>query len=74
MATDWYQEKLAQTKSEQAGKSNEEIADSLQAEHVFDPATAPKQNHIWVDRGLKLSCETASHPYHQSWKRGKVPM
>lgn len=26
------------------------------------------QAHNWVDRGLKLSCEGADHPHHQSWK------
>jgi hypothetical protein len=38
-------------------------------EYVFDPETAPKQGHLWVDRGLKLSCEGAGHANHQAWKR-----
>lgn len=28
----------------------------------------PKVNHNWVDRGLVWSCETTSHPYHQTGK------
>lgn len=24
----------------------------------------PKQTHIWVRRGLKMSCEGAQHPHH----------
>jgi hypothetical protein len=45
--------------------------------NVFDPDTAPDQQHNWIDRGMKMSCEGAGHPYHQSWKRknaGAVPM
>ena len=41
-------------------------------EHMFDPDTAPKQGHIWVDRGLKLSCEGAPHANHQAWKRSPM--
>jgi hypothetical protein len=39
-------------------------------EHVFDPDAVPAQGHRWIDRGLKMSCEGAGHPYHQSWKFG----
>lgn len=38
-------------------------------DHVFDPANAPKVEHRWIDRGLKMSCEGAGHDYHQAWKR-----
>lgn len=27
------------------------------------------QTHHWVDRGLIMSCEGATHPYHQVAKR-----
>jgi hypothetical protein len=43
-------------------------------EHVFDPMTAPKVLHKWVDRGLKLSCEGAGHPMHQAWKQNRKLM
>ena len=45
----------------------EEGADSLQAPHrqVFDMENVPQQGHHFVRRGLKLSCETAAHPYHE---------
>lgn len=26
------------------------------------------QTHNWTDRGLKLTCENAGHPYHEAWK------
>jgi hypothetical protein len=72
----WYQEHKAELAEQQAGKSRQEIAEALQtkAEHVFDPATAPKVKHNWVHRGLKLSCEGAGHPHHQAWKPGSAPM
>lgn len=67
----WYVEYQKELEEEQANKTREEVTEELQTkyEHVFDPATAPKQGHIWIDRGLKMSCEGAGHPYHQAWKR-----
>lgn len=69
--SDWYEEHLEALKAEQAGKSREEIKAQLAEtnQHVFDPETAQPVKHNWVDRGLKLSCETAGHPSHQTWKR-----
>lgn len=58
-----------QTRGEFVGKDEEGEAVYRKPEYVFDPATAPKQTHKWVDRGLKLSCEGASHAFHQAWKR-----
>ena len=73
---DWYAERMEQFKAEQGDKTREEITEDLKqtSEHVFDPATAPKQNHRWIDRGLVLSCEGASHPNHRAWKRQEVPI
>ena len=70
----WYPEYQAQLEAEQAGKSREQVTEDMKtkSEYIFDPATAPKQLHRWIDRGLKLSCEGAAHPYHQAWK--KQPM
>lgn len=69
--SDWYEEKIAALEAEQKGKAREEIIEEMRTktEHVFDPATAPKQTHVWIDRGLKMSCEGAGHPHHQAWKR-----
>jgi hypothetical protein len=68
----WYEDYQKELETEQATKSREEIKQELvdNSEHVFDPETAPTQNHRWIDRGLKLSCEGANHPNHQAWKRG----
>ena len=67
----WYEEYREKLKAEQQGKTRDELTEELRTktEHVFDPATAPKQGHRWIDRGLKMSCEGAGHPYHQAWKR-----
>lgn len=50
----------------------EEIAARLSAssEYVFDPEKATPVKHNWIDRGLKMSCEGADHPFHQSFKQG----
>lgn len=39
-----------------------------QPTYELDIDTLPKQQHRWVDRGLKMSCEGAGHPMHQAWK------
>ena len=39
------------------------------SEHVIDFDSLPKQNHNWIDRGLKFTCENAGHSYHEAWKR-----
>jgi len=67
----WYPEYQAQLKEEQASKTRNEIRSELEtkSEHVFDPDNAPGVKHRWIDRGEKLSCEGANHPYHQVWKR-----
>lgn len=73
-AYDQYKARIAEL---QDGKSRDEITKTLQqkSEHVFDPATAAPIKHRWIDRGIKMSCEDAGHPYHQSYKRGAgMPM
>lgn len=36
---------------------------------TLDMDNLPKQEHIWIDRGAKMSCEGAAHPNHQVWKK-----
>lgn len=38
-------------------------------EFTVDLDNLPQQGHIWIDRGEKMSCENAGHPYHQAFKR-----
>jgi hypothetical protein len=65
----WYTDYQDKLKAEQEGLTREELAQDLKhkTEFVFDPMTAPKIPHKWVNRGLKLSCEGAGHPNHQVW-------
>lgn len=66
-----YTDQLAETHAAQQGMSREQIADLMreQSEATFDPETAKPVVHNWIDRGLKLSCEGATHPNHHIWKR-----
>lgn len=67
----WYEDHQAELAEQQANKTRQEVADELktQAEHVFDPDTVVPLNHNWIQRGIKMSCEGASHPPHQTWLR-----
>lgn len=72
-----YKEQQAEVEAEQEGMTREDVLEMLKNKRsednepyyqdVFDPATAVKQPHRWVARGLKMSCEGAMHPMHQSW-------
>ena len=33
-------------------------------EFAIDISNLPKQEHNWVKRGIKVSCEGAGHPHH----------
>lgn len=75
-----YAEQQAEVRASQAGMTRGEVTQHLSQqrdEHdpskpkftdIFDPETATPQKHRWIDRGLKMSCEGAGHPMHQSWK------
>lgn len=41
----------------------------VEPEFTVDLDNLPKQGHIWINRGEKMSCENAGHPYHQAFKR-----
>lgn len=68
-----YDEFKAEVAESQNGMSRSEIMQQMQntSEAAVDLDNLPKQDHAWVDRGLKLSCEGANHPHHQVWKRFK---
>ncbi len=36
--------------------------------YEVDIEDLPKTKHRWIDRGAKLTCEGANHPYHEAWK------
>ena len=35
----------------------------------IDINNLPPIQHAWRDRGMKMTCENAAHPYHETWKR-----
>jgi len=53
-------------KEEQSNLSKEEILDMMNNKHEYtqDLNNLPSVEHNWVERGLKVSCEGANHPYH----------
>jgi hypothetical protein len=38
-------------------------------EWLLDLDNLPPQPHRWIDRGMKMTCEDAGHPFHEAWKR-----
>lgn len=51
--------------------TREELVEIEKAKSQFllDLDNLKPQEHIWVDRGLVLSCEGAAHPSHRVFKR-----
>lgn len=39
------------------------------SDFVFSFDNMQPQLHRWIDRGMKMTCESAGHPYHEAWKR-----
>lgn len=54
--------------AEQAGLTKDDV---LRETGGVDLDNLPKQVHIWVKRGLKVSCEGAMHPHHSHFLVGK---
>lgn len=69
--TKTYKEHQEQVKAEQEGMSHEEIAELMRkrSEYIADLDNFTPQKHLWVDRGLVMSCEGADHPPHRAFKR-----
>jgi hypothetical protein len=53
--------------------TKEELSEEMRAdpEYTIDLDNAPKQNHLWTDRGAKFTCENAGHAWHEYYKRIK---
>lgn len=69
-----YSEFKEQIKEEQSNKSADQILKDMKRSYEYAVALddLPTQKHNWTDRGLKLTCEYAGHPYHESWKVRKA--
>jgi len=38
----------------------------------IDIDNLPPVKHIWVNRGMKMTCEHAGHSYHEAWFRRRT--
>lgn len=63
-----YEEQLQELVAKGASRQDVTAFMRQHNEQVLDFDALPKQQHHWLDRGLKLSCEGAGHPMHQAWK------
>lgn len=61
-----YVEYQAAVKADQENLTKDEIIEQMSSrtEYAIDLDSLPKQKHNWVERGIKVSCEGANHPYH----------
>jgi hypothetical protein len=48
-----------------------EVVAEPQEVEGFDMDNPTPVKHIWVDRGVVMSCENAGHPNHRVFKRVK---
>ncbi len=66
-----FKERQAAVKEEQKGMSHDEVMDLMEgrSEYAIDLNSLKPQKHIWVDRGMVISCEGAGHPNHRHFKR-----
>lgn len=65
-----FKELKARLAEEQAGMTKDEVMKQLDAEYVADLDNMPKQKHVWVKRGIVVSCEGAMHPSHRHFLVG----
>ncbi len=66
-----YVDHKEQLKQQQSSMTREEVAELMKkrSEYQLDLDNLPAQQHVWVDRGQKLSCEGAAHASHWVMKR-----
>jgi hypothetical protein len=69
-----YEEYREAIKEKQSNLTYEQIKQQMQArsDAIVELDNLPKQNHIWIDRGLKMTCEYAGHPWHETFKIRKT--
>lgn len=65
-----YKEQRKELEAEQSAMTPEQIRELMkkQSEWSMELDNLPPTNHVWTDRGAKLTCEGAGHPYHEFWK------
>lgn len=70
-AQESYKELKERLRIEQCGKSRKELLEQFQksSEYAVDLNNLPKQKHIWIQRGIVISCEGAGHPGHRHFMK-----
>jgi len=65
------EEQAEQVRSDQQGKKYDDIKQAMESRNRFilEMDKLPSQNHLWIDRGAKMTCENAGHQYHEAFKR-----
>lgn len=68
-----YKDFKEEVTAEQKDKSYDEIKEDMQgrSEFMLELDNLPSQNHIWINRGAKMTCENAGHPWHEVWLKRK---
>lgn len=66
-----YKKRQQEVKSEQSEMTSEQVKEMMnrQSEFLLELDNLRPQEHIWVDRGVVMSCEGAAHPNHRTFKR-----
>lgn len=69
-----YKEKKEAIRNKQSNMSYEDVKAILarRSDYMFEMDNVQPQQHNWIDRGAKLSCENAGHPHHSAFKRKVV--
>lgn len=66
-----YKEDRAELKAEQSEMDYDDIKDQMakKSDYILELDHIQLQTHHWIDRGAKMTCENAGHPYHEAFKR-----
>ena len=66
-----YEKKKEAIKNKQSGLTYDDVKALMarRSDYMFELDNLPTQKHNWIDRGAKLSCENAGHPYHAAFKQ-----
>lgn len=66
MVEQTYEQYKSDIKDQQLNMPKEQIIEEMDRknEFIIDLDNLPKQQHNWIKRGIKISCEGANHPHH----------
>jgi len=69
--TESYADQKVAVEDQQKGMKYEDVRERMRSHNQFilEMDHLPSQVHRWIDRGAKMTCENAGHPYHEAFKR-----